>query len=196
MKTAAILKFRQSWYSMKLRCYDPEAVGYKRYGGRGIKVCERWMDYENYYDDMFKDFQRHLAKYGARDTSIDRINVDGDYCKENCRWSTQKEQQRNRSNNRVITLHGHSRTTAEWCEVMGYSANTILRRLSTGWSEERAVLTPINKPFMYKGETATEATKRLNGKRGLVQNRLNRYWPVKDAFNLPIGCEPVTKLKH
>ena len=65
---------------MRRRCYDKNFVGYKNYGGRGITVCERWLEFQNFYDDMHESFDEHVEKFGEKDTTLDRIDVNGNYC--------------------------------------------------------------------------------------------------------------------
>ena len=126
-----------AWIDMKQRCFNPNHQHYLHYGGRGITVCDRWKN-------SFEDF---LADMGSRPTakhSLDRIDNDGDYCPENCKWSTKAEQQNNRRNNKpLITIGSKTYTIAQWGIEMGYGKTVIQSRLDMGWSEYKAVITPI-----------------------------------------------------
>ena len=125
------------WQSMKRRCEDPARDNYPRYGGRGIRVCERWQSFENFLADMGP---RPSPKH-----SIDRIDSEGDYCPENCRWATAIEQANNKSNNRLLTACGKTQTLAEWVRETGLSSVVIRERINRGWSVERALTTPARK---------------------------------------------------
>lgn len=117
------------------RTCDPNCDNYKKYGSRGIGVCERWKTFEHFLEDM-----------GERPEgmTIDRIDSRGDYCKENCRWATQKEQQRNKCNNRMITFRGETRCLAEWAELLGIKYNTAHNRFRRGCCVEE-ILAPVKK---------------------------------------------------
>src|SRR5690625_3742702 len=88
-------KFYYVWGSMLQRCQNENNARYKDYGGRGITVCDRWHKFENFRDDMLKSYEEHSNIYGEEKTTIDRIDVDGNYEPSNCRWTTQTEQVRN-----------------------------------------------------------------------------------------------------
>lgn len=128
----------QSWLSMRHRCLNEKHDAYPRYGGRGIKVCERWDSFENFLADM-----------GERPdgTSIDRVNNDGDYEPGNCRWATTQEQFANRRNTRLITYQGVTQTLAELARSVGVARATLHRRIfRSGLSVEEALAIPLNPP--------------------------------------------------
>lgn len=128
---------RHSYESMLTRCYNPNFKHYENYGGRGIKVCNRWLG-----EDGYKYF---LLDMGERplNYTLDRIDVNGDYTPNNCRWATRSEQSNNRNNNIYIEHKGESHTIAEWSKLMGFPRWTIGARLKDGWSVESAIETPI-----------------------------------------------------
>lgn len=129
----------RSWTSMMGRCRSPVNTEYFRYGGRGITVCERWLQFENFLADM--------GKKPTPSHSIDRIDSNGNYCKENCRWSTAQEQNNNRRDNVYLTFNGRSQTAGQWARELGISESTFRTRMSRGWTIERIIETPILNPL-------------------------------------------------
>lgn len=124
-----------TWGSMIARCCKKQSTKYPMYGAKGIKVCERWMDFENFLADMG---ERPSTQY-----SIDRYpDRTGNYEPGNCRWATLEEQGRNKKNNRYLELNGERRCLSEWVEVTGLSRSTIRGRLKRGWTHERTLTTP------------------------------------------------------
>jgi hypothetical protein len=122
------------WHNMVRRCFDPNAMGYENYGGRGITVCDSWVGPEG--------FQRFLQDMGPRPTSrhtLDRLSNDQDYAPWNVRWATPKQQARNRRNNHLVTAFGRTQCLAAWAEEVSLSSTTIRYRLLKGWSPERAL---------------------------------------------------------
>ena len=114
-----------SWSGAKQRCYYKSHNRYEKYGGRGIKMCERWKN-------SFECFLEDMGNKPTSEHSIERINLDGDYEPENCKWATRKEQARNKSNNRHITHNGTSLTLSEWAEITGMNSGTIGNRAKSG----------------------------------------------------------------
>lgn len=120
----------KTWMGMRARCNIPSATNYGDYGGRGIKVCDRWNDFFAFLSDMGPRPHNH---------SIERNDVNGDYCPENCRWATKSEQANNTRVNRLITVDGVTKSVRQWEDHMGYREGTISTRLRHGWSESDAV---------------------------------------------------------
>ena len=124
------------WANMKERCLNPNHNSYHRYGGRGIQICDRWLEsFKNFYDDM-----------GPMPSgmSLDRIDVDGNYEPGNCRWATSEEQANNRANNRVLEFDGRRQTVAQWAREIGVSKQALRYRILAGWSVEDALTTTID----------------------------------------------------
>lgn len=125
----------KSWEGAKARCRSPNSKDWNRYGGRGIRFCERWDQFENFYADMG-------AKPGP-DYSLDRIDPDGDYCPENCRWASHITQQSNRRNNIMIQQNGRRITLFEFFKRNRKSGYARAReRIRRGWSVADAIFQP------------------------------------------------------
>lgn len=123
----------RAWNTMKRRCGEAAFQGYQNYGGRGIAVCNEWID-------SFESFFAHVGPRPSRGHSIDRVDVNGNYEPGNVRWATREEQNRNRRSNILITAHGKTLTAAEWSRSMGMSNGAVRMRIRRGDSPEQAVL--------------------------------------------------------
>lgn len=131
-----------SWQHMKSRCYNKKQNNYKDYGGRGITVCDEWKD-------SFANFYRDMGDMPEDCSSLDRKDVNGNYCKSNCKWATREEQDNNTRNNRFITVNGKTLTIAQWSRETGVSQVTISGRLRRGWSEENSITVPVHSSNKY-----------------------------------------------
>lgn len=125
-------KLYNVWNSMIQRCTNPNSKSYPDYGGRGIKVCEEW--------HSFDTFQKWAWDHGyGENVEIDRIDNDGDYCPGNCRWITRVKNARNKSNNKIITYNGESKTLSEWAAHFGVNYKNLSRNLNKGYTLDEAV---------------------------------------------------------
>jgi hypothetical protein len=130
----------RSWGLMKDRCYNPSNKAFHNYGGRGIKVCDRWSG-----PSGFQNFLEDMGRRPASDHSIDRIDVNGDYCPENCRWATRKEQCRNKRSNKLLTWEGKTQCMSQWADDFAISYVCLKSRLRRGWLVEKALTTPTKR---------------------------------------------------
>lgn len=122
------------WASIRRRCLNPKDNSYEYYGGRGVKICERWMLFENFISDM-----------GVRPSPeliLGRKNNDGDYEHSNCRWVTRLVQGSNRRNNVFLTFNGRTQIRDQWAREVGLSKSTLQHRLDSGWSVASAISQP------------------------------------------------------
>lgn len=114
-----------SYNAMKSRCYNPKDKRYSRYGGRGIEVCERWLE-------SFTNFISDMGMQPSSDHSIERVERDKSYEPGNCVWATRVEQANNRSNNTVLEINGRTQTMVQWSRESGVNRTVILRRMKRG----------------------------------------------------------------
>lgn len=128
----------RTWCAMRFRCNNKNASDYKYYGGKGVFVCQQWT--------RFDQFKKWADESGyANGLTIDRIDPNGNYTPDNCRWATRKEQSRNKTNNRLLTLWGESKTITEWAEdprCLCKSRRSISDRLAGGWLLEESLTVP------------------------------------------------------
>ena len=122
------------WASMKNRCYNPNQASYKNYGGRGIHMCEDWRKTPD------KFFEWAMGSGYSDDLTIERIDVDKDYCPENCKWIPFNTQQSNRTSCRSFTHDGRTQNLTDWCKELGLQYKQIHNRIyKLGWTFERAI---------------------------------------------------------
>lgn len=176
-----------TWKNIKSRCNNPNNKSYNRYGERSIRVCDRWME----------SFEAFLADMGMKpfpEATIERIDNDGPYSKENCKWATQSEQMRNMSRNRLITFQGRTQCLQDWVNETGLSKAVISNRLKKGWTVEETLTVPSiqgrrqdNVFLTFDGETFTVAE--WARKTGInvvtLYWRLKKKWTVERALTTP-----------
>ncbi len=124
-----------TWKNMRNRCQNPNAREWDDYGGRGIKVCERWQKFENFLTDM--------GSKPSPGLTIERIDNSEGYAKENCIWATRGVQNRNKRNNVVLVHNGKCQTMMDWSKELGISFQTLYSRLQLGWTVEQTLSTPV-----------------------------------------------------
>ena len=176
---------RNRYDNIKQRCYNSNSSVYKHYGGRGIEVCDEWVNsFENFYKwSMNNGFDPELT--------IDRINVNGNYEPSNCRWASWEVQARNRTNNLIIEYKGKEYMVYQLSEMSGINESTIYYRLKNGWTVEDILLNPVNFYYIYlehEGVKKTLSDWEKESKIGAetLKKRMELGWSSYDILNTPI----------
>lgn len=125
----------RTWTNMLNRCNNSKDVNYHKYGGRGIKVCDRWLTFTNFLEDMGERPER---------LTLDRIKNELGYYKENCRWATDIEQSNNKRSNHFLEFNQEKLTIKEWSRKLNINHNTLMKRIRLNWSIEKILTTPVN----------------------------------------------------
>jgi hypothetical protein len=129
------------WQAMLNRCTNPNHNRYKNYGKKGVKVFPPWIISYS----AFRDYVSKLDRFGEKGMTLDRIDANKGYQPGNIRWATQKEQQRNRTNNRTVEYQGRTQTISAWAEEIGLNRGTLRARIERGWPIDKAISQPILK---------------------------------------------------
>lgn len=151
-----------SWRGMINRCNNPNDPRYHDYGGAGITICDEWLKFGNFHRDM-----------GDRPPgmSIDRKNNSLGYCKDNCKWSTRKEQQRNRRNSHWHTVNGVTKTIAEWAEIVGISDESFTKRIRNQWPDDRILCKRNTTGRVSRKQRLAASAKKLIGAPTLLDSQ-------------------------
>lgn len=181
-------RLKRIYNRMKDRCCNPNADNYKYYGGKGVTVCDEWKN-------SLDAFVEWALSHGYRDDlTIDRIDTNGNYSPENCRWSSHREQCNNRTTNRMITYRGVTKSLADFAREYHIPYHTLFERVVTyNWDLELALTTPLYtitsaKPITWNGETKTigEWSEQVGIKYHTIMSRLYRGWSVDEALSIPL----------
>lgn len=130
------------WMCMKYRCENPSSSNYNRYGGRGIKICERWHNVLNFIED--------IGSPPSPIHQLDRINNDGDYEPGNVRWVLPVQNMRNRSTAKLLTWNGKTLSLVQWAEMLGFNRGTLSDRIRSGWSVERTLTEKLHEENIHR----------------------------------------------
>lgn len=120
------------WNTMKARCYNPSCDMYSTYGGRGIKICDRWLDKDTGFINFYNDMGRRPVDKNGKAYQIDRVDTDGDYSPENCRWVTASDNSKNRRNNVFVFIYGDRYCAADACKMFNVKRTTVTEAIRLG----------------------------------------------------------------
>lgn len=179
------------WRGIQKRCHNPSDKDYPRYGGRGIAVCDRWRS-------SFESFLEDMGRRPSPKHQIERVDNDGPYAPENCRWATAKEQAENRRSTIHLEHEGNRLSVSEWSRITGIGVTTIFYRIKSGWSVADTLTTPNdayhtgklrvprsnNRIIEHDGKrmSLSEWSRHIGVTRGALLARLKRGWPLEKAL--------------
>ena len=148
--------------NIRSRITDPSHQNYSSYGGRGLTF--EWKGYVDFKKDMYASYLRHKRLY-PKNTTIERIDNNKGYSKENCRWATFQEQAKNKRTSRYLTYRGRTLIIADWARELGVSRQAVRHRIEAGWDVKSVIETPFDYANKYDRKTKTVATSGKNNKR-------------------------------
>jgi len=175
-------KLYNVWRNMRQRCFNVLCPGYRYYGGRGIKVCREWLNFDT--------FKQWASNNGYEEgLSIERIDNNSGYYPGNCRWATRLEQANNTRQNLNLEYQGRTQTLSQWARELNIKKGTLLYRLKSGWNKKRVFTKKptYRKIIHFQGRTQTIAqwSKERNIKRSTIIMRITKYgWPIEKALTV------------
>lgn len=161
-----VTRFQQVWSDMKRRCDNPNRPEYKNYGARGITYDKSWSSFMNFYNDMYSSYIEHSSVFTEKDTTLDRIDVNLNYTKENCKWATMRVQQNNRRNNFLVEYSGKTYKLDELSGLCGVPIETLRWRYKKGLREDDLI-----KPLKAKN-------KKKSGIKNIIWDKRLEKWLV------------------
>lgn len=175
------------WEGIIARCENPNSVGYRDYGGRGIRVCEEWRDAEKFIGWAILNGWR-------KGLTINRIDNDGNYEPGNCEFTTMKVQARNKRSNHLITFDGKTKCLTDWAAELGISYLTLSKRINTmGWPIEKALTTPVdnkqNTAYVeWQGQErlVVDLAREFGIDSEILRYRVKSGWPIERALTEPV----------
>lgn len=175
-------RLKSIYKGMKMRCYNKNSVNYKYYGGKGIRICDEWLN-------DFESFYRWSIDNGYKENlTIDRLDGNKNYEPSNCKWSTKEEQSYNRSMSVKLTLNGETKHLTQWANELNIDKKILSWRYNNGWTDEEILTRPRDfkeKKLTYNGEThsMSEWARILDIKVATISYRIKNGWSVEDTLS-------------
>lgn len=179
------------YHTMKDRCYNKNVLKYKNYGARGICICDEWLG-----ENGFINFYNWSMDSGYRDDlTIERIDVNKNYCPENCKWIPMGEQAKNRTNNIMVEINGKKQILSEWCKELNLGYGFVHNRIRQGWSIIDALTKPKERTGLYEYNGKKYKIKQLAEMSGLspttIKSRLDKKWSISRIMSQPFKIKTI-----